>query len=109
MSEHAVIIRFVEYRDRFFASEGGELTALYDLEDRLAAALEASGDGEFDGHEIATDGSEGHLYMYGPDAQALFERVAPILAASPVTRGGEARLRFGQAGDTGAREIVLPL
>ncbi|MGQ0457642.1 MAG: hypothetical protein ACT4OU_11330 [Hyphomicrobium sp.] len=109
MSEHAVIVRFVDYGQRFFAAEGGELTALYDLEGQLEETLEATGAGMFDGDEIAVDGSDGYLYMYGPDAQTLFESVARVLAASPVTRGGEATLRFGDVGDSDAREVIVQL
>ena len=41
----------------------------------------------FDGNELAADGSDGYLYMYGPDAGLLFDTIRPILAASEIMRG----------------------
>ena len=62
--EHAVIVRFRAW--------GDDLNAIFDLETELEAAIASAGVGEFDGNEVATDGSEGSLYMYGPDADRLF-------------------------------------
>lgn len=57
-AEHGVIVHF------YYGSR--DLTGLYALEDRLERAISAAGVGEFDGNEIAVDGSDGYLYMYGP-------------------------------------------
>ena len=54
MSEHAVIVEF-HYGQ-------SDLNPLFSLEDRLRTAIESAGCGEYDGHEIAMDGSEGTLY-----------------------------------------------
>ncbi len=75
MSEHAVIVEF-HYGQ-------SDLNPLFSLEDRLRTAIESAGCGEYDGHEIAMDGSDGTLYMYGPNADKLFEVVEPILRAGP--------------------------
>lgn len=109
MSEHSVIVAFVDYGPRFFTPEKHDLTALFNLEDELIAALEASGTGILDGHEIALDGSDGTLYMYGPDAQKLYDSVAHVLNRSPVTLGGEVILRFGEPNDADAREVTVKL
>ena len=54
MSEHAVIVEF-QYGQ-------SDLNPLFSLEDRLRTAIESAGCREYDGHEIAMDGSEGTLY-----------------------------------------------
>jgi hypothetical protein len=76
------------------------------LEDDLAAVLQESELGEFDGNEIAVDGTSATLYMYGPDADRLFERVEPTLRGSPLCRGAEVLIRKGGI-DAPSREILL--
>lgn len=51
MSEHAVIINF-QYGSTDF-------DPLFSLEDEIEKAIESNGVGEFDGDEIAVDGSDG--------------------------------------------------
>lgn len=109
MSEQAVIVEFVEYGTRFFKAESNDLTPLFDFEDELEAAVDAAGTGELDGHDIAVDGSHGLVYLYGPDADALFASVSSVLEQSPVAKGGKATLRYGEPGDPNAREVVRPL
>jgi hypothetical protein len=91
LSEHAVIVKF-DYGST-------DLSALFELEDQLEALLEDSSVGEYDGHEIAVDGSDGLLYLYGPDADALFNKVKPTLAASANIRNAVATLRYGPPND----------
>ncbi len=109
MSEHAVIVEFVDYGKRFFTPESNDLTALYDFEDELEAAVQAAGVGQLDGHEIAMDGSRGLVYLFGPDAQMLFRSVQNVLEHSPVAKGGKAILRYGAAGLPEVREDVRTL
>jgi hypothetical protein len=91
MSEQAVIVRF--------AYGQTDLSPLYELEDKLIAAIEAADAGEFDGNEVATDGSDGSLYMYGPDADRLFEAVRPVLASATCIRQAVATIRYGPPED----------
>ena len=58
-------------------------------------ALDGKNVGELDGHEIAIDGSDGFLFLYGPDADALFAAIEPVLRKSPVMPGADATLRYG--------------
>ncbi len=90
--DHAVIVHF--------HSGQADLQPLFDLEDQLVAAIEAAGVGVFDGNELAADGSDGYLYMYGPDAGLLFDTIRPILAASEIMRGASVKLRYGPPGKT---------
>ena len=99
-SEHAVIVRF--------AYGSTNLQPIFDLEDKLERAINAARAGQFDGNEVAADGSEGTLYMYGPDADRLFATVKPILESSSFMRGARVTLRYGPPGDeVRAREVVL--
>lgn len=100
--EHAVIVHF-EYGST-------DLNPLFALERELEAAIAAAGAGELDGNEVATDGSDGFLYMYGPDGDALFAAVRPVLEACPFMRGARVRVRYGPPAE-GVREVlhVLPV
>lgn len=77
--------------------------AITELEQALQAAIEASGTGEFDGDEFG--GGECLLYLYGPDADALFVAIEPVLVRSPVAARGYAIKRYGEAQDPGARQV----
>jgi len=94
-ADHAVIVRFT------YGST--DLSRLFELEDKLEPAIAAAKTGEYDGHEIAVDGSDGILYMYGPDADRLFETVEPILKATPFLNGAKVTVRYGPPAD-GVRE-----
>ncbi len=96
-STHAVIVRFTYRLDT--------LDALFALEDRLVEAIEGTGAGEYDGHDIAADLADGALYIYGPDADALCATVLPILRDVPFMKGATCIRRFGDASDPGAKEI----
>ena len=59
--------------------------AVRDLERRLERAIQADAAGEFDGDEFG--GNKCVLYMYGPDADRLFETIEPMLKSVPVASG----------------------
>jgi hypothetical protein len=85
--EHSVIVHF---------SYGStNLQHLYALEDLIRHAIAEAAVGEYDGHEVPADGSDGFFYMYGPDAEALYRVIAPLLAESSFMRGATVTLRFG--------------
>lgn len=96
--EHAVIVHF-DYGST-------DLQPLFALEARLEQALASAEAGELDGNEIATDGSDGYLYMYGTDADRLFETVLPVLASSDFMKGAVVTKRYGPPED-GVRESVV--
>ena len=85
-----------------------DLTRLFELEDKLEAAINAANAGEFDGEEVAADGSDGFLYMFGPSANRLFEVVTPILKAADFMRGAKVTCKYGSMG-TEARETIVVL
>jgi hypothetical protein len=61
----------------------------------LSALLVNSSVGKYDGSECARNRCA--LYLYGPDAEALFELVRDILRRSPVTAQASVDLRLGSA------------
>jgi hypothetical protein len=93
--EHAVVVSFD------FGST--ELQPIFDLSTQLENAIVAANAGEFDGNEIAADGSDGCLFMYGPDADRLFQVIRPVLEACSFMRGARVKLRYGPPED-GVRE-----
>ena len=97
MSEQAVIADF-EY-------VGEDLDALYEVEDRLVEAIEAAEVGVFDGNEMAVDLTNGTLYMYGPDAEALFAVVRPILADAGCLRKTRVTIRAGLPGEDAPERV----
>jgi hypothetical protein len=101
VSEHAVLVEF-EYGQE-------DLDDLYEAEERLREVVEAAGAGECDGHEIAMDGSHGQLFLYGPDADALFSVAKPVILASDCLKKPQVTLRYGRADDKNARQYVVDL
>ncbi|QHL89163.1 hypothetical protein GU926_17680 [Nibribacter ruber] len=98
--EHAVIVRFD------YGIKG--LDALHGLEKKLEKVIKEKNVGEYDGHEIAVDYSDGLLYMYGPNAESLFKAVEPTLATTDFMKGAKAKLRFGPPED-GVKEVEVVL
>src|ERR1700693_5180913 len=69
------------------------LQHLYALEDLLRMAISDASAGEYDGREMADDCSDGNLYMYGPDAEALYRAISPVLAACSFMHGATVTLQ----------------
>lgn len=74
------------------------------LEDLLIAEIESKGLGEFDGNEFGSN--ETIIYMYGPDAEALFAGIEATLRAYPLCQNARVQIRKGGPGST-AREVKL--
>lgn len=98
--KHAVIVRFD------YGLDG--LDPLHSLEAELRQVVAEKGVGEYDGHEIAMDDSDGILFMYGPNAEALFKAVLPTLEATEFMKGATATLRFGPP-EEGVIEITVEI
>ena len=105
IAQHAVFVHLELTKDRFGGDD--EVRAIHILGDRLDSAIEAAGTGEFDGDDFGDWQST--LYMYGPDADALFSTIEPILRSSACTRGGFVIKRYGKASDPEVREVRIDL
>jgi hypothetical protein len=73
-------------------------------EDGLFHAIEESGVGEFDGIGRGLGFLE--FYMYGPDADALFAVVEPLIRAFPAHPGSYVVKQYGEPG---APEVRIDL
>ena len=98
--EQAVIVHF-DYMST-------DLTALFELEAELERVISSAGVGEYDGNDVAVDGRDGHLYMYGPEADVLFSTIRPALEAAPFMKDARVKLRYGLP-EEGVREIEVVL
>ena len=98
--EHSVIVYFN------YGIQG--LEPLHKLEKKLEQLIKESNVGEYDGHEIAMDYSDGTLYMYGPDAYRLFNVIKPTLEEAEFMKGAKAVLCYSlPVEDT--KEIVVEI
>ncbi len=105
MAEHA-LIAYLSLSGTGFGN-GGEFGSFQHLADELAEAIEEAGVGEFDGDEFGEGACV--FYMYGPNADALFAAVEPILRKSPLAANGRVVKRYGTADDASVKEISILL
>jgi hypothetical protein len=103
--EHAVIACLKITEDQLDLRR--EYDAVDKLTDEIARVIDENEVGEFDGEEVG--GGLCVLYMYGPDADRLFEVVEPVLKAAPLTRGGFVIKRYGSASDANVAETRVSL
>jgi len=83
---------------------GEEWDPMETAQDKLMALLDNSDIGMFDGNEIG--GDETVLFMYGPNAEALFDFIEPTLKADDYFRGAKAIVRQGPP-QSPHREVIL--
>lgn len=102
--EHAVLVHL-----RLSSGTGtsDEVSAIRELSRNLDRVIRESGAGELDGDEFG--GGECVLYMYGPNADMLFNVVSPVLRASPLTVKGWVLKRYGDASDESVRSERVDL
>jgi hypothetical protein len=84
--------------------EGEDFDRMVELSDKLTTAIESAGVGMFDGNEIG--GGTTVLFMYGPDAEHLFNTINPILLDDPSLHGAKAVVRWGSHGSP-QREVII--
>jgi hypothetical protein len=99
--EQAVIVHF-EYGHK-------DWKPFFEFEELLEGAINRSGAGNYDGNELAVDGSDGSLFMYGPDADKLFAVAKPILQSTALLKNVTVTLRYGSFKDKLAREVKVRL
>lgn len=79
-----------------------ERQKVFELEDKLIAAINAKGVGEYDGNEFGEGGVT--LYAYGPDADAPFAAMESSIREFAPNEGSSATLRYGTADNLAAGE-----
>ena len=93
--------------DALSTVQTGRADAYAATELTVSQLIKASGKGEYDGNELAVDGSDGDLYMYGPNADKLFTVVKPLLQSSRLLKSVVVTLRYGAVNDKTAREVQV--
>lgn len=94
----------------YFHYGSTDLSALFAVEETIERVIAETQAGELDGNEVATDGSDGTLFLYGPDADALFTAIRPVLESVPFMRGARVVLRHGPPGEgVPEQTVTLPL
>jgi hypothetical protein len=91
--EHAVLLSF-PLADRMPTEQ--EMSQSAALQEELEASVAAAGTGELDGDEWG----EGLcvVFLYGPDADKLWESIASVLEKRPFPKGARAIRRYGPPG-----------
>lgn len=96
--EQAVIVKF---------NYGFEtLQELHQMENLLRKQVDEKHIGEYDGHEIAVDMSDGILYFYGPNAEIIYNSIIPIFSSIDFMKGAAIQLRIGPP-EEGVKEQLL--
>lgn len=91
------------------ASEDGLFEKLSDFEEQVIHQIESASYGEFDGNEIATDGSHARFYIYAPRADMMSDLVAPLFLKQPLVKDASFLLRYGQPGDASTKERTIAI
>ena len=99
--DHEVMVHFLYGSTNF--------QHMFALEDQLRRWISDARVGAYEGHDVREDGSEGDFYMYGPDAEALYRVISPLLVESALMHGATVTLWFGPRGwRTQKRVIEIP-
>lgn len=77
---------------------------IFTLQEDLRQLIKRKKLGSFDGNEIGDD--EAILFISGPDGEAVFRGIEPVLRACPLCRGGVARISPSASGSP-EREVSL--
>ena len=100
--EHAVVLHVRLTEGEWYGTRA-ERDQVVELEERLEARLQDAGVGELDGDEFG--GEKVVIWMYGPDAERLWEVAEPLVRAFPL-RPAFAVLRAGGP-DVEGRQVHL--
>src|SRR5690349_7648988 len=103
MEEHCVKV-YLKLSEGYGTVE--ERNAIRKLSKILEHSIQLCDAGELDGDEFG--GGRCVLWMYGPDADRLFEAIRDVLAANALARGGYAVKRYG-APKEGVRKETIEL
>jgi hypothetical protein len=101
VSRQAVIVHF--------DNPSKDWSQFHEFEKSLRDAITQSGAGEYNGNALATDGTNGALYFFGPDADKLFLVIKAQLLAAPFLRNVTVTLRYGSLVDQTARIAIIKL
>jgi hypothetical protein len=98
-AEQAVVVHF---------EHSGDWADFFQWEPAITQAVSSAGY-EYDGNELAANGADGTIYMYGPDADKLFAVALPFLKRAPFLTHKVATLRYGAATDPQVQKKVVAI
>lgn len=90
--------------ENYLSSVNSERWDIFALQEDLRRVIKKEKLGSFDGNEIGAE--EAVLFMSGPDAEAIFRTIEPLLRACPLCQGGIARIKRCAPNET-EREVRL--
>ncbi len=93
--QRQAVFVFIKLSDGDMGDERDD-EAIYALEDRLNQVIEEQGVGELDGDEWGNGNCQ--LFMYGKNADRIFEVITPLLLAHEAPAISYAVKRYGPAG-----------
>jgi hypothetical protein len=93
--QRQAVFVFIKLSDGEMGDESDD-TAIYALEDRLNAVIEEHGVGELDGDEWGNGNCQ--LFMYGDDADKIFDVITPLLLSNEAPSVSYAIKRYGPPG-----------
>lgn len=94
MLDESLTVHFTDYGNK-------NLARVFIASNEIETALDESRLGILDGNLLAVDGSDGYLFLFGPDARKLYEDIKPILLRTPIFHGAEITL-----GVNGQKEMI---
>lgn len=100
--EQAVLVSFPLSGAGF--GSAWELEVLGSLGDDLADVTAEADAGEFDGHDVGEGAYT--LYLYGPDADELFDAIEPLLTRQPWPGSVTVVKRYGEPGAEEVRVVL---
>lgn len=100
-SQHAVLLNIRLGNDEF--GDEGEVEAMHTLQDQLEKVVTKARAGELDGDEFGAGMCT--IFFYGPDADRLWDALAPVLEKHPFRKGSHATKRYGEPG-VGREETI---
>ena len=75
------------------------LASIQALTNELRKTVSALGIGDVDGHDYPIDFSSATIYIYGENADKLFEAVEPVLRKNKFGRGAKCKRIYGPVAD----------
>ncbi|WP_424961142.1 hypothetical protein [Ekhidna sp.] len=92
----------------YFEGWINSLEPVHRLSEQFRELLSDNEEADFDGHEIAIDGSHGTLYFYCDDSKVLWKQIKSTLESADLLKCKQAILRLGRL-EENAEQIIIDL
>lgn len=92
----------------YFKHDIRDIISYSDAVRRIRELLAENGAGEYMEDDMAIDGGDAEAILRGPNADAIWDTIQPVLTELPFMRGAQVTLIYGPIGD-GSPEKKLEL